>query len=175
MKSLLLWLIFLYGICWLLASCSPAKQAKRAEEKVIANIESLERMGKLWSSLHPCVPDSFIQFIPGKSDTLSFLRVDTTIAHDTTIITKTIEKIKRQTDTVYISVKDQRERKILLSEIDTLNSQNSAKDVKVANLNAALTASESKADKWFWIWVATLSVAIIIIFRKPIFYLLSKM
>ena len=174
MKKLLLWIIFMYGISRLLASCSPSWQTKRAEERVIANVESLERMGKLWSSLHPCVNDSVIQFIPGRTDTISYLRTDTTIAHDSIIVTKVIEKTKVRTDTVYISVKDQRERKILLAEIDTLNSQNSAKDVKVANLNAALTASESKADKWFWIWVATLSVAIVIIFRKPIFYLLSK-
>jgi hypothetical protein len=158
----------------LLASCSPSWQTKRAEERVIANVGSLERMGKLWSSLHPCVPDSFIQFIPGKSDTLSFLRVDTTIAHDTTIITKAIEKIKRQTDTIYISVKDQRERKILLAEIDTLNSKTSKKDIKIANLNTELVSASAKADKWFWIWIATLAIAVIIIFRKPIFYLLSK-
>lgn len=174
MRAIIIWILFLLGVSAFLASCSEAKKLQKAEQRVLANRESVDRVGRVWSDLHPCVPDSVVKYLPGRIDTSLVVRTDTVVTKDTVYITRTIEKTRTTRDTIQIAVKDTRERDLLLSDIEKLKTNTSVKDIQIAQLQADTTVYKAKASRMMWLFIIAVAAFAVYVFRKPILSLITK-
>lgn len=178
MNKLIYWLmlfgLIVIGVC----SCTTAKQLKRAEQRVLANRESVERVGREWSKLHPCVPDSVVRIIPGVPEIKREFITDTvtSIIRDTVyqVVTNTITKTERIRDTVEIVKRDNREIDLLKSDLEKERANNAAYQIKIAEQAAEIEKQTSRKNKWFWLWIVTVVAFAGWIFRKPILSLITK-
>ena len=171
----LFYILFSLGVITWLSSCSEARKLQKAENRVLANIESVERVGRVWSDLHPCLPDSVVKVLPGRIDTNTIVIVDTLVTKDTVYITKTITNNKTIRDTIQISVKDNRENGLLKSDLEKLKAVAGVKDIQIAQLTSDVQIQQSKKDKWFWLLVAVSTAFAVYVFRKPILSLITKL
>lgn len=175
MRNILFYMLLALGIITFLASCSEAKKLQKAEQRVLASREAVDRVGRVWSDLHPCVPDSVVRLLPGRTDTTLFIVTDTLISKDTVYITQKVTHTVKVRDTIQIAVKDTRERTLLLADIEKLKANNSVKDIQIATLTAAVDKEKAKKDKWFWFFIAISAAFAVYVFRKPILSLITKL
>lgn len=176
MNKLIAYIIFILIVVFALSqiSCSPARQMEKAEQRVLANRESVEKVGREWSKLHPCVPDSIVKFLPGRVDTNTVVKSDTVVKKDTVYITKTVTKTKSTVDTFKITVRDNREIDLLKGDLEKEKAKNTSLQIKAAELGAEVEKQKGRKDKWFWLWVVTVTIATGWTFRKQILSLVTK-
>ena len=109
--------------CWVLMMCS-CNPLQRAENRVLANVESVKRVRAATDQLWPCANDSIV-FIHDSTtvinteylrDTLVEVNNDTTFVfyYDTVIVNK---KVTKNTQTVVV---DKREQNKLIDSINSL-------------------------------------------------------
>ena len=148
-------LIYIIGIVLLIClwSCNPLK---KAENKVLANVESVKRVRAVTDPLYPCANDSLV-FIHDSAtvvetqylrDTLIEQRNDTTFVNyfDTAIVTKLVTK------TINTVVTDKRE---VNKHIDSIN----ALRLREAKLQGAINEqrleyNKAKDSKSIWRMIA---------------------
>ena len=148
-------LIYIIGILLLVClwSCNPLK---KAENKVLANVESVKRVRAVTDPLYPCANDSLV-FIHDSAtvvettylrDTLIMQRNDTTFVNyfDTAIVTKLVTK------TINTVVTDKRE---VNKHIDSIN----ALRLREAKLQGAINEqrleyNKAKDSKSIWRMIA---------------------
>ena len=151
-KLLLIYLIGILLLLWLW-SCNPLK---KAENKVLANVESVKRVRAATDLLYPCANDSLV-FIHDSTivnnteylrDTLVMQRNDTTFVYyyDTAIVTKLVTK------TINTVITDKRE---VNKDIDSIN----ALRLREAKLQGAiheqrLEYNKVKNSKSIWRMIA---------------------
>ncbi len=159
-------------------SCSPAKQLERAEQRVLANRESLDRVGRVWSDLHPCVPDSVVKYIPGTPIIKQEIVTDTVtkVIKDTVYqtITKTVTNTETKVDVKEISVRDTRQEKLLLGDIEKLKTESTSDKIRIAQLEGEVEKQKGRKNKWFWILLIASAAIIGWTFRKQIASLITK-
>ena len=161
-------LIYIIGILLLVClwSCNPLK---KAENRVLANVESVKRVRAVTDPLYPCANDSLV-FIHDSAtvvetqylrDTLVMQRNDTTFVnyYDTAIVTKLVTK------TINTVVTDKRE---VNKHIDSIN----ALRLREANLQGAINQIKFEGQKMqgqrnIWRLIA-ISLFIVIIFAAII-------
>ena len=177
MNKLIFYILLTAGLATWLCSCSEAKKLHKAEQRVLASRAAVDRVGKVWSDLHPCVPDSVVKYLPGRTDTNTIVKIDTVVSKDTdtVTITKTVVKNVTIRDTIQIAVKDTRKEKLLQEDVDTLTMSGRNKDVQIAELTATVQSEGAKKDKWFWLLIAVSVAFAVYIFKKPILSLITKL
>ena len=145
------------------ASCSVAKKDQKAVNRVKANVELLNQVGKEWVKLNPCANDSTFIF---NTDTLvtsdTAYLTDQVTVQDTVQVTKVITKTVRIRDSVKVVVQDKQQIELLKKDLSqAINSQ-------IVYLNRALDAEQRikilKQDiksMWLYLIIAGLIIGIL--------------
>lgn len=55
-----------------IASCSTASKMQKAEQRVITNPQSFEKLGLKWAELNPCANDTIISLVEAAIDSITF-------------------------------------------------------------------------------------------------------
>jgi hypothetical protein len=135
------YIIYLTALA-LLVSCNPLK-------RVTNNPELLEKAGRVWELTHPCINDSVIQFVQGKTDTIESVTYDTVKVSETVNVPvtqiKTITRTLTKVDTLRLTVEDKRRLQLEISDRAADKVKHLA---KVEQLNAKLESMQSNRDKW---------------------------
>ena len=155
--------IFLF-ILWVLVmlSCNPIQ---KAENRVLADVESVKRVRAKTDALWPCANDSLV-FIHDSTtvtetvferDTLIESRNDTTFVNyfDTVTVTKTLTK------TVNTIVTDNREVNKLKDSLTAIRLREAKFSGQI--LSKDNDVKKAKSDKQLWFIIAIFAIAILII------------
>jgi hypothetical protein len=150
-------------VIFILFSCNPARRIQRAEQVVITQPQSFNKVGLLWSTLHPCANDSVRIFVPGVDvvihDTAHVTHYDSIYnwLYDTLRITHTI----RHTDTIRVVVVDRRQVILLEDSINRLNALLGYSKGNYDELNKTL-ANEKKKARMYLILLVVLIMSFIL-------------
>jgi hypothetical protein len=135
------YIIYLTALA-LLVSCNPLK-------RVTNNPALLEKAGRVWELTNPCINDSVIQFVQGKTDTLESITYDTVKVSETVNVPvtqiKTITRTLTKVDTLRLTVEDKRRLQLEISDRAADKIKHAA---KVEQLNLQLESMQSNRDKW---------------------------
>jgi hypothetical protein len=170
MRYIIIFLLFAIG-------CSEAKKLQKAENRVLANVNSLNKVGLEYLKLHPCVNDSVWAYIPGDTITqlLPFVDSIETIRNDTVYKEKIRTQIKTVHDTIKITIKDQSETKRLKDTVDTYKQRQIDLQAKALSWQEKYNYADHRGDTLLCLVIIISLVSGVIIFRKPIFSLFSKL
>jgi hypothetical protein len=141
-------------LCVLLFACNPARRIERAEQTVITRPESFNKVGGIWSALHPCANDTIS--ITKLGETLVFIDTvlkhtrDTLMALDTVVITRRIYS----RDTISFSIID---RQLVNQLKDSINRQNAKlgySNGRYQELEVTLTNEKKRARRYLISFIA---------------------
>ncbi|CAB4126242.1 hypothetical protein UFOVP153_6 [uncultured Caudovirales phage] len=159
-KPSLIALLLLIAACIVLVlnGCNPQRKIQRAEQIVITNPESFNKVGKEWGLLNPC-----------SNDTLFKLLEDTTTHHDTTISFKTdtlkpdtvrIFSVQTVTKKIIQVITDKQKQKLDADSIQKLNIVIADLKGQIAEKDKRIKDAESKNTVWIWWFVGAICAGI---------------
>jgi len=162
---ILLLLIFIVIVFF---SCSPQRKIIKAEQLVITNSQSFDKIGKKWQLLNPCANDTTFE-IKGDTtilrDTLYKPRTDT-LKGDTILI----KQIKIVTKTIVQSIVDRQKQKLDQDSINNLNVESANLKGQLLSKNKEVSDANKRTNKWIT-WF-TITILIIICFNG--YFVISK-
>lgn len=164
--KIIVYIIILVILIWLAsalfpACTSPAKIQEKAEQRVLTNSASFNKVGEVWQRLNPCANDTVT--VSGGKDTIRQINehVDTVKGKgDTVWFTKTRTITNTIHDTIHQVVIDRQLQRTLETAMQT-KTQEALEQSKIA---ATEKTSREKAEKgkkmWMWIWIGTVTLVI---------------
>ena len=159
-KPSLIALLILIAACIILLmnSCNPERKIQRAEQIVITNPESFNKIGNEWGTLHPC-----------SNDTLFKLLEDTTVHHDT-LRTHTTDTLKPDTIRIYTDkivtkkiiqiITDKQKQKLDADSIEKLNIIVADLKGQIAEKDKRIKDAESKNTIWIWWFIGAVCAGV---------------
>lgn len=162
-----------------IASCSTASKMQKAEQLVITNPQSFEKLGLKWSELNPCANDTIISLVEAAIDSITFAEylkyLDAknlpTKADSIPLMLRQayyfgfdeakkqygavkIPKVERKT--VIKTVLDTRGLNKAKDSINKLNAEKAAYLGQIGQLNIELSKSDKKSTKWVFLFIGAL-------------------
>lgn len=168
-------------IVLVVSACSPAKKIQKAEQIVIYNPASFEKLGKRWAELNPCANDTFI--VDNPIDSLTFADYLTYLENppkpntfkadslpqylkdayylgytDASVKLSSVKIPKCPTKTSIAYVVDNRKVKLGKDSIDKLNVEKSLLLGQITELQKATAQQGKKITGWIWWFVLATSL-----------------
>lgn len=165
-------------------ACNPARKIQKAEQIVIYNPQSFEKIGLRWSELNPCANDTFVidqavdsltfadylRYLDNppiinsyKADTLpSLLKQAYQLGYgDAKAALLAIKIPKPRPQIVKVAIVDRRKQKMDADSIQKLNVNNALITGQIGQLNIELSKKAKDADKWIY-WLIGVSILFLI-------------
>jgi len=166
-------------IVLVVSACSPAKKVQKAEQLVITNPQSFEKLGLKWSELNPCVNDTVISLVEAAIDSITFAEYlkyldkknEPTKADSIPLMLRQayyfgFDEAKRQLGSVKIpktekkttiqTVLDTRGLNKLKDSVNKLNAEKGAYLGQIGQLNIELSKADKKTTKWVFLFIGAL-------------------
>jgi hypothetical protein len=167
-----------------LCACNPAKKLQKAEQLVITNPQSFEKLGLKWAELNPCANDTVISLVEAAVDSITFaeylkyldkknepskvdsipllLRQAYYFGFDEAKKQYGLIKIpKTEKKTVIQTVLDVRGLNKLKDSIDKLNVNNALITGQIGQLNIELSKQVKSTNKWVY-WLIGVSMLFLV-------------
>lgn len=168
-------------IVLVVSACSPSKKIQKAEQTVIYNPASFEKIGARWAELNPCANDTFIVDNPIDSltfaDYLTYLdnppkpntfKADSLPQYlkdayylgytDASVKLSAIKIPKTPTKPQIAYITDTRSVKIYKDSVNRLKVENGVLSGQIGQLNVELSKQAKKANGWIWWFVLSTSL-----------------
>ncbi len=158
----ILLIILTIFLIWL-SSCSEAKKLQKAENRVLADVESVKRVREKTNQLYPCSNDTVITEIHDSTTvtlTNTVRKTDTVVKNGIKYIFHTDTAFFEKTKTVY-QTKVVTDNELTNRQKDTINSlrlREAAHNGTIGEVRDNLTKSNKNTNKWklyFWLLFGT--------------------
>lgn len=169
-----------------LCACNPTKKLQKAEQQVIYNPDSFNKIGLRWAELNPCANDTIISLVEAAVDSITFAEylkyVD---SKDLPTLKDTLPRLLKEAyhlgyedaTNKYLSVKvpkcrpvtkisvvvDRQKQKLDADSIQKLNVKYSLLTGQIGQLNIELSKKHKQTNTWIALFVVSFVLFIIVL------------